>query len=129
MVLFALERDAALEALELGHARRCGFSIAVRRNRRHWADIRSVRRGIDSRQRGVVVVDPRSAIGDFVWSWMVGGFKGMRYVVSADYRSRVHAFWRLHPDRRAGGVRRMILGAMLDVFIVACVGLVIASHR
>jgi len=56
-------------------------------------------------------------------------FKSMQYVVSADYRSRAHAFWRLHPERRAGGIRRMILGAMLDVFIVACVALAVASHR
>jgi hypothetical protein len=75
------------------------------------------------------MVDPRAAVGDFIWSWIVYGYKGVRYLVSADYRRRVHAFWRLHPERRAGGIRRMILGAMLDVFIVACVALAVASHK
>jgi hypothetical protein len=60
---------------------------------------------------------------------MVYGFKGLRYGLSADYRARVHAFWRLHPERRAGGIRRMILGAVLDVFVVACVVAAVVSHR
>ena len=75
------------------------------------------------------MVDPRSAIGDFIWSWMVYGFKGLRYAVSSDYRARVHAFWRAHPGRRARGMRQMILGVLLDVFIAACVALVVASHK
>jgi hypothetical protein len=73
--------------------------------------------------------DLRAAVGDATWLWIVYGFKGLRYVVSADYRSRVHAFWHLHPDRRAGGIRRMILGAALDVLIVAGVELAVAYRR
>jgi hypothetical protein len=75
------------------------------------------------------MVDPRAAIGDFMWSWVVYGFKGLRYAVSSDYRSRVHAFWRLHPGRRARGIRQMILGALLDVIIVASVAFVVAAHK
>jgi hypothetical protein len=75
------------------------------------------------------VRDPRAAIGDFIWSWMVYGFKGLRYAVSSGYRMRVHAFWRVHPGSRARGIRQMILGVLLDVFIAACVVLVVASHK
>ena len=74
-------------------------------------------------------MDPRAAVGDLLWSGMVYGFKGVRYLVSAGYRRRVHAFWRLHPERRAGGIRRMIWGAVLDVSIIVCVALAFASHK
>ena len=73
--------------------------------------------------------DPRVVVGDFIWSWIVYGFKGLRYAVSSDYRSRVHAFWRLHPGRRSHGIRQMVLGALLDVAIAACVVLAVASHK
>jgi hypothetical protein len=56
------------------------------------------------------MVDPRAAVGNFIWSWMVYGFKGVRYVVSAHYRARVHEFWRVHPGRRSRGIWQMILG-------------------
>lgn len=75
------------------------------------------------------MVDSRAAVGDFIGSWIVYGFKGVRYLVSAGYRRRVHAFWRLHPERRAGGIRRMIWGAALDVSIIVCVALAVASHK
>jgi hypothetical protein len=75
------------------------------------------------------MVDPRAAVGGAVGSWMVYGFKGIRYVVSRNYRIRVHAFWRAHPERRGGGIRRMILGAMLDVSLIATVVLVVASQK
>ncbi|MBS0422761.1 MAG: hypothetical protein JSR66_33955 [Proteobacteria bacterium] len=75
------------------------------------------------------MVDPRAAVGGFLWSWVIYGFKGLRYVVSADYRARVHAFWRLHPERRAGGIRRMILGAILDVVTLVCVVLIVVYRR
>ena len=75
------------------------------------------------------MVDPRAALGNAIWSWMVYGFKGIRYAMSGDYRARVHAFWRLHPERRAGGIRRMILGAVLDVCLIACVAFVLASRH
>jgi hypothetical protein len=84
-----------------------------------WGGIRKVN----------MVRDPRAAIGEFIWSWMVYGFKGLRYAVSSDYRSRVHAFWRLHPGRRTRGIRQMILGVLLDVVIAAGVALVVASHK
>ena len=73
--------------------------------------------------------DPRGAAGSFIWSWMVYGFKGLRYVVSADYRARVHEFWRVHPGRRSHGIRQMILGALLDVIIVAGVWVVVVSNK
>ena len=75
------------------------------------------------------MVNPRAAIGDFMWSWVVYGVKGLRYAVSSDYRSRVHAFWRLHPGRRARGIQQMILGALLDVALVAGVAFVVAAHK
>jgi hypothetical protein len=53
-----------------------------------------------------MVRDPRGAVGDFIWSWMVYGFKGLRYIVSSDYRARVHAFWRDHPGRRSHDCRK-----------------------
>jgi len=73
--------------------------------------------------------DPRAAIGDFIWSWMVYGFKGVRYAVSSNYRARVHAFWRAHPGRRARGMRQMIVGVFLDTAIVAIVAWVVVSRR
>ncbi len=73
--------------------------------------------------------DPRAAIGDFIWSWMVYGFKGLRYTVSSDYRARVHAFWRDHPGRRSRGILQMILGAFLDAVLVASAVLVVVSHK
>lgn len=75
------------------------------------------------------VVDPRAAAGNAIGTWMVYGFKGLRYVVSRDYRSRVRAFWNDHPDRRAGGIRRMILGAMLDGSVIAFVVWLIAARH
>ena len=75
------------------------------------------------------MVDPRAALGDFVWSWMVYGFKGVRYVVSADYRARVHEFWRVHPGRRSHGLRQMILGALLDVVIAVGVAVAVVYHK
>jgi len=72
---------------------------------------------------------PRAALGSAIWSWMVYGFKGLRYLVSRSYRKRVRAFWQIHPQRRAGGIRRMILGAMLDVIIFACVVFAVASQK
>jgi hypothetical protein len=75
------------------------------------------------------VVDPRAAIGDAIWSWMVYGFKGIRYLVSRNYRARVRSFWSLHPDRRAGGVRRMILGGVLDLSIIVCTVLVFVFQK
>jgi len=80
-------------------------------------------------KRRARVDDPRAVIGGAVGSWMVYGFKGLRYLVSRNYRTRVRAFWHTHPERRAGGIRRMILGAMLDVFIIACVVLAVASQK
>jgi hypothetical protein len=67
------------------------------------------------------MVDPRAAVGDFIWSWIVYGYKGVRYLVSADYRRRVHAFWRLpgtacgwhstnDPGRDAGCVHCCVSG-------------------
>jgi len=38
------------------------------------------------------MTDPRAAVGSFIWSWMVHGLKGLRYIVSAAYRAQVHAF-------------------------------------
>ena len=75
------------------------------------------------------MVDPRAAVGDFIWSWMVYGFKGVRYVASADYRARVHEFWRVHPGRRSHGIRQMILGALLDVVIAAGVAAAVVSNK
>ncbi len=75
------------------------------------------------------MVDTRAAIGDAIWSWMVYGLKGLRYMLSSDYRARVRSFWRLHPDRRAGGIRRMIFGGMLDVLIAVCLALAVTFHR
>ena len=75
------------------------------------------------------MTDPRAAVGSFIWSWMVHGLKGLRYLVSAAYRAQVHAFWRLHPGRRTGGIRQMILGVLLDVFIVVCAVAIVASHK
>ena len=75
------------------------------------------------------MVDPRSALGNFIWSWMVFGFKGVRYVVSADYRARVHEFWRVHPGRRTHGIRQMILGGLLDLVIVAGVAVAVISNK
>ena len=75
------------------------------------------------------MMDPRAALGDAIWSWMVYGLKGLRYLLSPDYRVRVRSFWRLHPDRRAGGIRRMILGGMLDVLIVAFAAFAFTFHR
>ena len=73
--------------------------------------------------------NPRAALGGAIGSWMVYGLKGVRYGVSPDYRARVHAFWRLHPNRRAGGIRRLIGGAVLDVLIVVCMAIAVAFHR
>jgi hypothetical protein len=75
------------------------------------------------------MVDPRAALGNFIWSWMVYGFKGVRYVVSADYRARVHEFWRVHPGRRPHGIRQMILGALLDAVIAASVAVAVVSNK
>ena len=75
------------------------------------------------------MVDPRAALGNFIWSWMVFGFKGVRYVVSADYRARVHEFWRVHPGRRIHGIRQMILGALLDAVIAASVAVAVVSNK
>jgi hypothetical protein len=75
------------------------------------------------------MVDPRAAAGNFVWSWMVYGFKGVRYVVSSDYRACVHEFWRAHPGRRAHGIRQMILGALLDAVIAAGVVLALVYNK
>ena len=73
-------------------------------------------------------VDPRAAIGDFLVSRVVYGIKGLRYTVSTDCRLRVHALWRLHPER-PHGIRQMILGVLLDGAIVAGVVFAVASHR
>jgi hypothetical protein len=75
------------------------------------------------------MVDPRAAVAGAVGSWMVYGFKGMRYLVSRNYRTRVHAFWHAHPERRGGGIRRMVLGAVLDVSLIATVVLVVVSQK
>lgn len=80
--------------------------------------VRETGRAGGSPGRELNVSDPRAAVGGAIWSWMIYGAKGVRYVVSADYRARVQAFCRLHPDRRAGGIRRMIWGAVLDMLLV-----------
>jgi hypothetical protein len=58
---------------------------------------------------------------------MVGGFKGMQYAVSPKYRARVRAYWGVHPNSRAPGIRRMILGAILDVGFISLI--VVALSR
>jgi hypothetical protein len=75
------------------------------------------------------MVDPRAAVGNFIWSWMVYGFKGVRYVVSAHYRARVHEFWRVHPGRRSRGIWQMILGGLLDLVILAGVAVAVISNK
>jgi hypothetical protein len=72
--------------------------------------------------------DPRAALGHFIWSWMIYGFKGIRYVVSRKYRSRVDQYWSNYPERRRHNIRGMAIGAILDAGITALIVLLLI-HR
>jgi hypothetical protein len=63
--------------------------------------------------------DPRAAFGDFLWTRMVAGAKGVRYLSSSQYRVRVQAYWRDHPSSRARHIRMMVCGALLDAVVLS----------
>jgi hypothetical protein len=63
--------------------------------------------------------DPRAALGDLLWTRMIAGAKGLRYLYSSQYRARVQAYWRAHPTSRSRHIRMMILGALLDAVILS----------
>jgi hypothetical protein len=63
--------------------------------------------------------DPRAALADFLWTRMVAGVKGVRYISSSQYRARVQAYWRLHPTSRPRHIRLMVCGALLDTVILS----------
>jgi hypothetical protein len=71
--------------------------------------------------------DPRVALSRFIWNWTIGGIKGARYVVSRKYRARVRVYWETHPGTRSRGIRRMVVGAILDA--VALCLIVVAIKR
>jgi hypothetical protein len=72
--------------------------------------------------------DPRAALGTFIWFWMVYGFKGIRYLLSRKYRSRVDQYWSNHPERRPRNIRGMAIGVILDAGITALIVLLLI-HR
>jgi hypothetical protein len=63
--------------------------------------------------------DPRAAFGDFVWTRIVAGAKGVRYVTSSKYRVRVQGYWRDHPTSRPRHIRMMVCGVLLDTVILS----------
>lgn len=52
--------------------------------------------------------DPRAEFGDFLWTGIIAGAKGFRYLCSSQYRVRVQEYWRDHPTSRQRDIRMMI---------------------
>jgi hypothetical protein len=52
---------------------------------------------------------------------LVYGLKGMRYVVSSNYRARVQRYWVNHPGTPSRDIPRMLLGAIIDAVIVGAI--------
>jgi hypothetical protein len=71
--------------------------------------------------------DPRAAFGDFLWTRMVAGAKGVRYICSSQYRVRVQTYWRDHPTSRPRHIRLMVCGALLDTVILSLLMIFLAG--
>jgi hypothetical protein len=63
--------------------------------------------------------DPRAAFGDFLWTRMIAGAKGVRYISSSQYRVRVKTYWRDHPTSRSRHIRMMVFGVFLDAVFLS----------
>ena len=63
--------------------------------------------------------DSHVTLREFLWTRVVAGAKGVRYVASSQYRVRVQAYWRVHPTSRSRHIRMMIFGAILDIVILS----------
>ena len=61
------------------------------------------------------IPQPVAAVLD---SWLTGGFKAARYVLSPKYRQRVHDHWQIYPQLRMRGIIRMVWGTIFDVAIL-----------
>jgi hypothetical protein len=73
--------------------------------------------------------DPRAAFGRFLWGWVIGGIKAVRFVASSRYRARVRVYWETHPGTRSRGIRRMVIGTALDAVAVWFVVIAIRGPR